>query len=420
MDKTISPSALWGSVDIPPSKSAAHRAIIAAALAKGKSVISNIDMSSDMLATIGACRSLGCAIDVVENGRCTLTVDGGLSTGKTTVIDCCESGSTLRFFIPIACALGGEYTFTGSGRLPVRPLDDYLRIFDEQAIKYTHPPDANLPLAVSGTLRGGDFVLDGRVSSQYVTGLLFALPLLDADSRITVRGGFESRGYVDMTVDMLRRFGVQADDMQDSFFIRGSQQYMPQNLSIEGDYSQAAFFLVGGAAAGEVRIEGLYENSLQPDSAIVPILQRMGADITRENNALIARKSNMHGISIDVSQCPDLAPPLAIAAAFAQGTTHITGASRLRIKECDRLSALAQNLSRLGIKTTETQNSLAITGGSINGGEIDSFGDHRIAMAFAVAATGASGDITVRGSQSVEKSYPGFFEDYKALGGKVK
>ncbi len=419
MDKKVLPCALFGKVDIPPSKSAAHRAIIAAALAKGRSKISNIDLSSDMLATIDACRSLGCTINVVKNGRCTLAVGGGLTAGKNAVIDCRESGSTLRFLIPVACALGGNYIFTGSGRLPLRPLDEYFRIFGEQGIEYAHPADANLPLTVNGTLRGKDFVLDGRVSSQYVTGLLFALPLLDAGSSITVRGDFESRGYADMTVDMLRRFGIRVQTVKDSFFIPVDRQYQPQNICIEGDYSQAAFFLVGGAAAGEVRIEGLCENSLQPDSAIVPILRRMGADITWENNALIAKKSNLHGISADVSQCPDLTPPLAIAAAFAQGTTHITGAARLRIKECDRLSALAENLSRLGIKTTETQDSLSITGGIINGGEIDSFKDHRIAMAFAVAAAGARGAVTIRGAQCVEKSYPGFFEDFIALGGKL-
>ncbi|MFA5675614.1 MAG: 3-phosphoshikimate 1-carboxyvinyltransferase [Christensenellales bacterium] len=417
MDKTILPSSLFGGVNIPPSKSAAHRAIITAALAKGASVISNIDLSNDMLATIGACRDLGC--NIAENGQNALTVHGGLSLKNNAFIDCLESGSTLRFLIPIACALGGKYTFAGSGRLPVRPLDDYLRIFDEQAIKYTRPPNAYLPLTVNGRLRGGSFILDGRVSSQYVTGLLFALPLLDTDSRITVRGGFESRGYTDMTVDMLRRFGVRADTQNDSFFIPGGQKYAPRNISVEGDYSQAAFFLVGGAAAGEVRVEGLRESSLQPDSAIVPLLRRMGADITREKDALTARKSSLRGINADVSQYPDLAPPLAVAAAFAQGTTHITGAKRLRIKECDRLSALAVNLSRLGIKTVETQNSLTITGGGINGGEIDSFGDHRIAMAFAIAAAGARGGVTIRGAQSVDKSYPCFFDDFMALGGKV-
>lgn len=420
MKLTLSASLLHGSVAIPPSKSAAHRAIIAAALAQGRSTIHNVDLSSDMRATIGACRCLGCAIDSnSQDGRCTLTVDGGMRRGEFAVIDCCESGSTLRFFIPIAAALGGNNTFTGSGRLPQRPIDAYIDIFKSQSIAYNHPAEANLPLTVSGQLRSGDFSLDGRVSSQYVTGLLFALPLLDTASRIDVLGGFESRGYVDMTALMLRRFGVQVDTDGDSFSIAGGQTYQPQTITVEGDYSQAAFFLVAGAIAGEVRINGLSEDSLQPDSAIIHLLRQMGADISRDGRTLVSRKSALHGTEIDVSQCPDIVPPLAIAAAFAQGQTRIVGAARLRIKESDRLSALAQNLARIGIKAEETPDSLTITGGMPTGGEIDAFGDHRIAMAFAVAAMGAKESITISGAECVDKSYPAFYEDLKALGGNI-
>lgn len=420
MKLTLSPSVLCGSVQIPPSKSAAHRAIIAAALAQGHSTIHNVDLSSDMRATVGACRCLGCNINInSQDERCLLTVDGGMRHGGDTVIDCCESGSTLRFFIPIAAALGGEKSFTGSGRLPQRPIDAYLDIFDAQGIAFTHPANANLPLTVSGKLQGGEFCLDGRVSSQYVTGLLFALPLLDRDSHISVQGGFESRGYVDMTVDTLRRFGVQIGTDGDSFIIAGGQTYKPQNLTVEGDYSQAAFFLVAGAIAGEVRIDGLSQDSLQPDSAIIPLLRQMGADISHDGLTLVVRKSALSGAEIDVSQCPDIVPPLAIAAAFAKGQTRIIGAARLRIKESDRLGALAQNLDRLGIKTEETADSLTITGGVPTGGETDAFGDHRIAMAFAVAAMGAKGSITIGGAESVDKSYPAFYEDLKALGGSI-
>lgn len=420
MQVTVSASTYRGAVTVPPSKSAAHRAILAAALANGRSVINNVDLSSDMLATIGACHSLGCGIAVTQSERYhTLTVDGGLSLSAEAMIDCAESGSTLRFFIPVACTLDGKKTFTGRGRLPFRPVDAYLSLFDAQGIRYTHPTDANLPLTVSGKLHDGEYRIDGRVSSQYVTGLLFALPTLERDSVVCVTGGFESRGYVDLTVDMLRRFGVNISVSGDDFQIVGGQRYKPRCLAVEGDYSQAAFFIVAGAIAGDVRIEGLEADSLQPDSTIVSIMRRMGADIKTDRNALIVKQSSLTGADIDVSQCPDLVPPLSIAAAFAQGETRITGAARLRIKECDRLHALAVNLKSLGISAVETDDALIIQGGSMTGGTVDTFGDHRIAMAFAVAAARAGGAIHILSAQCIEKSYPKFYDDLKSLGGNI-
>jgi len=420
MDITVSPGTYHGTVTVPPSKSAAHRAILAAALAKGQSIIGNVDLSSDILATVGACRSLGCDIVIEENTHyTTLTVVGGLSLSGEAVIDCAESGSTLRFFIPVACTLNGTKTFTGHGRLPYRPVDAYLQIFDSQGIGYACPSDANLPLTVSGTLHGGAMSVDGRVSSQYVTGLLFALPLLREDSDICVLGGFESRGYVDLTVDMLRRFGVDIGVSDDIFSVKGAQRYTPCNILVEGDYSQAAFFIVAGAIAGNIRITGLDARSLQPDSAIVSIMRRMGADITEQDDALVVKQSALFGTEIDVSQCPDLVPPLAIAAAYAQGETRITGAARLRIKECDRLHALAVNLNHLGIQTVENDDALIVRGGAVHGGTIDTFGDHRIAMAFTVAAAGAKDMIRIPKAECIDKSYPKFYDDIKALGGNI-
>ncbi len=422
MQITVSSSAYGGAVTAPPSKSAAHRAVLAAAMAKGRSVIHNVDLSSDLNATVGACRSLGCAITVRQCGRYhTLVIDGGLSLSGEALIDCAESGSTLRFFIPVACTLGGVKTFTGQGRLPFRPIDAYLAVFDRQGIAYTRPEGANLPLTVSGALEGGRYEIDGRVSSQFVTGLLYALPVLAADSAICVTGGFESRGYVDMTVDTLRRFGIDIGVSGDTFLIKGGQRYAPQELTVEGDYSQAAFFLVAGALSGGARIEGLRGGSLQPDGAIVPIMRRMGADIRREEDgALTVRQSALSAADIDASQCPDLVPPLAVAAAFAKGRTRITGAARLRIKECDRLHALAVNLNALGIGVCETDDGLIIEGGAMKGGIVDTYGDHRIAMAFAVAAARASGKIVIPNAECVGKSYPKFYDDLKALGGNIQ
>ena len=417
MDLTLRPKELSGSVAVPPSKSAAHRAIISAALAGGCSVIPHVDLSSDIRATIGACRALG--VDMHMDGD-TLTVDGGRLRLTGGPIDCAESGSTLRFFIPVACTLPGDKTFTGHGRLPLRPVDSYLHIFDMQGIGYTRPPGYNLPLTISGAMRSGEFRVDGRVSSQFVTGLLFALPLLEGDSSIAVIGGFESRGYVDLTVDMLRRFGIEIAVDGDNFTIKGGQRYAPQNLRVEGDYSQAAFFLVGGAISGGIHVDDLDAHSLQPDRAIVDILARMGADISAEGRKLVSRPAKLRGTVIDVSQCPDLVPPLAIAAAYAEGATHITGAARLRIKESDRLHALAYNLAALGIRAEELPDGLIIHGGQPTGGEIEAFSDHRIAMAFSIAAAGASGPVTIRGAECVDKSYPKFYDDYKALGGDIQ
>lgn len=416
MDLTIQPARLHGAVAVPPSKSAAHRAIISAALADGRSRITHVDLSSDILATIGACRALGIRMQMDGD---TLTVDGGHLHPAGGPIDCAESGSTLRFFIPVACTLAGEKTFTGHGRLPLRPVDAYLHIFDTQGLRYTRPPGYSLPLTVSGALRAGEFHVDGRVSSQFVTGLLFALPLLGGDSRIAVTGGFESRGYVDLTVDILRRFGIDIGVDGDTFSIKGGQRYQPQSLRVEGDYSQAAFFLVGGAISGGIRVEGLDAHSLQPDHAIVDILRQMSANIISEGQNLVSRPARLRGATIDVSQCPDLVPPLAVAAAFAEGQTHITGAARLRIKESDRLHALAHNLTALGIRADELPDGLIIHGGRPKGGQIDSFGDHRIAMAFAIAAAGASGPVVIRGAECVDKSYPKFYDDYKALEGEI-
>jgi 3-phosphoshikimate 1-carboxyvinyltransferase len=421
MDIKVLPGKLTGTLRVPPSKSAAHRAILAAALAHGESVIENVDLSSDIRATLFACAQLGCVAELAPAERyCTLEIHGGLKPQNGAVIDCAESGSTLRFMIPVACVCDGLRTFTGRGRLPQRPLDPYLRIFDEQGIRYTRPYGSNLPLAVMGRLSPGHFRLDGRVSSQFVTGLLYALPLLGGASGIEVLGGFESRGYVDLTTDMLRRFGIECACDENRFTVRGDQAYKPQHVSVEGDYSQAAFFLVAGAISGVIRLTGLEPCSLQPDSVIVEILNRMGADIAWEGDTLVSKPSGLKGIDIDVSQCPDLVPPLAIAAAYAEGTTRITGAERLRIKESDRLAALAQNLTALGVTAEEQPDGITIRGGRIAGGEADGFGDHRIAMAFSVAAAASRQGITIRGAQCVDKSYPKFYEDLKLLGGNVQ
>jgi len=418
MDITVSPYGINGKITAPPSKSAAHRAVIAAALARGRSVIENVDMSDDIAATVRACEELGCGIRIQPAGRYNvLYIDGGMGGYENARIDCAESGSTLRFMIPVACALGGTPEFTGRGRLPERPIGEYLKIFEAQRIPIYKPYDKNLPLKVYGSLRGGKYRIGGGVSSQYITGLLFALPLLEEDSVLDVDGELESKGYVDMTLDTLEKFGIRIGRQNGSYTVKGNQKYEPRDVKVEGDWSQAAFFIAAAALSGGVTIDGLRGDSLQPDRAIIEIMKRMGARIERSENAVRVEKSALHGIEVDVSQCPDLVPPIAAAAAYAEGTTRIMGAARLRIKESNRLKALCDNLNGLGVKAEESSDSLTVHGGGIKGGKADSFGDHRIAMALSVMAAGAP--VTIAGAECVNKSYPGFFEDLKSLGGKV-
>lgn len=420
MDITVYPSALNGKLTAPPSKSAAHRAVMAAALALGGSVIENVDLSSDITATVKACEAFGCRINIEPSSRYnTLYIDGGLKLSGEADIDCAESGSTLRFLIPVACAMEGRKTFRGGGRLPLRPIDEYIKIFGKQGIRYEKPDDRNLPLTVEGKLSSGEYVIGGGVSSQYITGLLFALPLLGGDSKITVAENLESKGYVDMTLDTLGKFGIVIEQRDNNYVIKGNQRYKTRDISVEGDYSQAAFFIAGAAINGDITIGGLDPDSLQPDRAIIDIMRRMGTDIQRQEGALRVRKSPLRGIDVDVSQCPDLVPPIAAAAAFAQGTTRILGASRLRVKESDRLRAIAVNLRNIGIDAEEYQDSLVIYGGKPRGGEIDSFGDHRIPMAFAIVALGSKA-VSIKGAECVSKSWPSFFGDLKALGGKAE
>lgn len=415
----IKPGLLTGSVDVPPSKSIAHRAIIAAALAQGYSLIENFMTSRDMEATIEGMRSLGADILVME-GEKSLKISGGAKIETPIEIDCIESGSTLRFLIPLALVKNREVIFRGQGRLVERPLGEYLKIFERQGIEYTLLEN-RLPLSVKGALKSGEFNIDGRVSSQFITGLLFALPLLKGNSRIHIEGNLESRGYVDLTVDVLKDFGIEVGNRSyKEFFIQGDQVYKNRDFRIEGDYSQAAFWLAAGILGNGIRLNGLNIQSLQGDKAIVDILKAMGGNIIAGNDWVEAKPSVLKGIRIDVPQCPDLVPILAVLGSYAEGVTRIENGARARLKESDRLHAIATGLNTLGGDVTETAEGLDIKGArKLHGGVVDSFNDHRIAMALAVAASGATGEVTIKGSESVQKSYPEFWKDFSKLGGIV-
>ncbi|WP_298527707.1 3-phosphoshikimate 1-carboxyvinyltransferase [uncultured Ruminococcus sp.] len=402
MDIRIEPSQLRGTVDIPASKSCAHRALISAALAGGISVISGVSMSKDIEATIGAMTALGAEFSV--DGT-TITVSGISSRMDKAVIDCNESGSTLRFVIPIAAALGTDSRFIGRGRLPQRPIDIYTRELGKNGVKFL---TETMPYDITGTLKGGIFEIEGNVSSQFVTGLLFALPLLEGNSEIRLTSHLESRPYVDITIDILRRFGITVESSENGFRIAGGQKYKPYDYRVEGDYSQAAFFYVANALGSEVNIANLVPDSVQGDRKILEILNE-----TCYNGSIGCYRA-------DCSDIPDLVPILAVLGAFGSGESVIYNAQRLRIKESDRLVTTAAMLNELGGDVAVTEDGLIIRPtGRMHGGTIDSAGDHRIVMAAAIAATKTDGAVIIRGAEAAEKSYPDFFKDYIHLGGKA-
>jgi 3-phosphoshikimate 1-carboxyvinyltransferase len=410
----ISPSVIRGTLTPPPSKSAAHRLLIAAALA-GEGRVRGLSLSADMEATLRAVRGLGVSVRLDGDAACFAPAPPSSSPSPLPV-DCGESGSTLRFLIPLYAARGIPAVFTGHGRLPERPLGVYADCLPPHGV--TLSAASGLPLTVTGRLTGGDFALPGDVSSQFITGLLFALPLCREDSRIRLTTPLESAGYVDMTLQVLRQAGIRVEPLEDGWFIPGSQTYRPLDTAVESDWSQAAFLLAAGALGGEVTLTGLNPASAQGDREALSLFRRFGAAVEEAPGRIVCRKAPLHGIDIDAAQIPDLVPVLAVTAALADGVTHITGAARLRLKESDRLAAVADGIRRLGGRVEESPDSLTISGVSrLAGGRAEGYNDHRIVMALSMAALGCEAPVTVTDAQSVAKSWPAFFEDYRAIGG---
>lgn len=403
MDKLLIPSPLKGSVDIPASKSVAHRLIIAAALAEGESVITNVYPSKDILATIGAVKALGA--DVALEGD-TARIRGIKEPPAEAVIDCCESGSTLRFVIPIAAALGVKAEFFGRANLPNRPITPFLEELPNHGACFDY--HNTMPFTVSGKLTAGEYRMGGDISSQFITGLLLALSAVPGESRITLTSRLESRPYVDITVDCLRKFGCEVEEDKDGYTVRGGR-LKACDLRVEGDWSQAAFFEVANALGSRVTINGLNVNSYQGDKKILEICREV---VYNKNSVLKC-------VEQDCSDIPDLVPILAVLGCFCEGESRLTGAGRLRIKECDRLAAMEKNLNLLGGQVTSTEDSLIIKGvgsGNLKGGvTVETFSDHRIAMAMAIASTRCDKPVRVSGAECVSKSYPGFWEDYERL-----
>ncbi len=412
----ISPSQLGGEVTVPPSKSDVHRAIICAALSGGTSTIAPVALSNDIKATIGCIEALG-AETKIEDG--VLTVDAsGVFKNKKVRLDCGESGSTLRFLVPVAALGGGEVEFTGHGSLVTRPIGLFSDILPPVGVNCE--TSGTLPLKISGRLGSGRFEVPGNISSQFITGLLLALPLLDGNSDIVLTSPIESVGYINMTVRTMERFGVRVESNNSGWHINGNQSYKPISYKTDGDWSQAAFFMCSGALNREITVNGTDINSMQGDKEIAELLKRFGASVTFGDNSVTVAPGRLRGIDIDARQIPDLVPILAVTAAFADGVTRITNAERLRIKESDRLSSISAALNRLGAKVEERPDGLIIIGvEKISGGEVEGCNDHRIVMAMSVAAQRATGEVTITDAMSINKSYPSFFEDYNGLGGRA-
>lgn len=430
----INPKPLSGTVPAIASKSMAHRIIIAAALANGVTRVACDTTCADIDATIRCLTALGSRITLIEGGFEIHPAPKSLEHGLLRALaggtlDCGESGSTLRFMLPVACALGADATFTGSGRLgerPLTPLTDEL-----MAAGCTFEGLGGLPLRALGRIRAGRFELPGNVSSQYVSGLLLAAPLLDGDTQIAVTGTLESRPYVDLTLNVLSSFGVQVSVEEGAtpgglpltvFSVARQGYRTPGTIGVEGDWSNAAFWLCAGALGRHsVTVRGVSSNSIQGDRAVNAALMLFGAKGQRNARTATIRPDRLHGIDLDAHDIPDLVPALAAVAACAEGTTRITGCARLRIKESDRLATTAAELNNLGACVRVEGDGLVIEGRErLLGGRVDSHNDHRIAMMAAVAAVRCDGPVEIAGAQAVDKSYPAFFDHYRLLGGDVE
>ena len=412
MDLTIYPSKLAGEVTPPSSKSQAHRALIAAALGGGISTISNLADSQDIQATRRCLSALGALVEDLGPG--TLRVHGRGNSipqaGPFPTLDCGESGSTLRFLIPVALLVQGQAAFTGRGRLMERPLAPYEDLFRGKGIGWSMEHGVLTLDSGRGydrlALDPGEYRLPGDVSSQFITGLLFALPLLEGDSDLLLTAPLESRGYVDLTLDVLDRFGVVAEPRENGFHIPSGQMYQARDLAVEADWSQAAFWYAANHLGGQVDILGMDPASRQGDREIAAY------------SRMLARSGQ---VELDVSQCPDLAPPLAAMAAVRTGTTRLTNAARLRAKESDRLASVTRALRAMGGQVEEYADSLTIHGVKRlpGGGVVDCANDHRIAMMAAVCAASAEAPVKLLGAECVRKSYPEFWTHFQSLGGEL-
>lgn len=415
MKVTVSASIPEGKIKAIASKSAAHRALICAAFGNKSTKIVCEEINDDISATVRCLCALGAKITRKESSFVVLPIR---TPKQNAVLDAGESGSTLRFLLPIVCALGCSPSFLMSGRLSERPLSPLREELEAHGavISKTEPNK----LSVSGKISAGEYHIRGDISSQFVSGLLFALSLIEGESTLAVEGKIESEPYINMTLDTLYEFEAEPERNENVFIITGRQKFnSPEDISVEGDWSNAAFALCAGAIRKKSRVSvfGLDPESSQGDKKIIETLVRFGADIRRKGDCFTVRGEKLYSTKINAANIPDLVPILAVVAAAAEGQTEIYGAARLKIKESDRLFAITDVLSTLGADITETSDGLIINGGSrLSGGTVSSHNDHRIAMSAAVASILCEAPVTITSAGATSKSYPSFWEDMKLLG----
>jgi 3-phosphoshikimate 1-carboxyvinyltransferase len=416
MNAEISKSSVAGTVRAPSSKSAMQRYIAGALLADGVSVIHSATLCDDTLASISIAEALGAKIAIREDR---IEIKGGFNPAENRIF-CGESGLSARMFTPIAALHNKPIILSGKGSILKRPFDmveEPLRLLGAQAVS----TKGFLPLIITGPLTGGEVTADGSVSSQFITGLLMALPLAAADSRLKVKN-LVSRPYIDLTISILSRFGITIENGNYTIFnIKGNQKYIPGSFNVEGDWSGAAFLMVMGVIAGHVTVEGLDLNSAQADRAITAAMAAAGASISYDGNKISVTAEKLTSFEFDISDCPDLAPPLTVLAMAGRGRTILRGADRLVAKESNRGITLEDTMNSIGGKVKFTGNTLEIDGGySLKGGSASSHNDHRIAMSLACAGLLSDSPVHVTGMECINKSYPGFIDDFRMLGGKIK
>lgn len=416
MTASCTPSVLVGKIKAISSKSDAHRILVCAALSARTTKIKCNVMSKDIAATIDCLKAMGTDILVNED---IITVIPK-SFNKKTELDCGESGSTLRFLMPLVSALGMDATITGHGRLPQRPISPLKEEMEKKGI--TFHTDNKFPLYLTGQLQSGEYEIKGNISSQFITGLLMALPILNGDSKIKIIPPFESKSYVDITISVLKKFGIEIMEKENLYIIKGNQKFVsPEEITVQGDWSNASFFLCAGALCEKgVTVTDLDIDSPQGDKKILDVLKSMGANVEINENQITVKKNELNGVVIDASDIPDLVPIISVVATACNGETRITGAERLRIKESDRIKSVVEMLSSVGADAEETKDGIIIRGGStLAGGMVNGYNDHRIVMSASILSTLCNGEIEITDSNAVEKSYPDFFNDFNKMGGNA-
>lgn len=412
----IEPSFLNGEITPPPSKSMLHRAIICASLSSGQSIIKNVNYSKDIVATINAFVKAGIDMEQNENSL-TIKSNGTLRIAEGDIVDCNESGSTLRFLIPVFTQKDKSIHFTGKESLMKRPLSIYKDIYLKAGNVFDL--DGKL-LNIVGELKAGEYNIPGNVSSQFISGLLFHLPRLKDNSRINIIGKLESENYVKMTIDMLLKFGIKIFGVEGSYIIPGGQKYVHADVKIEADFSQMAFYAVAGILNGNITINNINLNSLQGDNAIVKIIADAKGHIKFNKGSITTEKSKTYGMDIDISQIPDLAPILGVLLSYSSGKSRLLNTQRLVFKESNRLISTFETLVKLGVSCKIVEDTLEIEETKIfKGGVFETYNDHRIAMMVSIASLCADQPIIIRNAEVINKSYPNFYRDFMSLGGKI-